>query len=176
MIMKKFMYVILAVVISAAVVSCGNKTKKDETEAKKAENLADLKAKYDGKTFEKCEDFFVAGEEMIDVMVILAKKVEGGDEKAKGELLEMMTWMEQFNAEAEKHEAECPDKMNEFNTKVSEKTKPIENTLMMLAFESMGTDSTGLADQMEGVSDQVDNKLESLKSDNSDALNKLKNK
>ncbi|HQL70235.1 MAG TPA: hypothetical protein PLA77_05365, partial [Bacteroidales bacterium] len=100
--MKKFMYVILAVVISAAVVSCGNKTKKDETEAKKAENLADLKTKYDGKTFEKCEDFFVAGEEMIDVMVILAKKVEGGDEKAKGELLEMMTWMEQFNAEAEK--------------------------------------------------------------------------
>lgn len=175
--MKKFMYLFLAVIISAAVVSCGNKTKKeDEKEAAKAENFADLKVKYDGKTFKDCDEFFTAGEEMIDVMVITAKKIEKGDEKAKTELLEMMTWMEQFNIEAEKHEAECPDKMAEFNKKVGEKTKPIENTLMMLAFESMGADNTDLSEKIEGVSDEVDNKLESLKSDNSDALNKLKNK
>ncbi len=176
--MKKIMYLFFAVALGAAIVSCGNKKDNkdcDKDEVAKIENFADLQKKYDGKTFDNCDEFFAAAEEMIDVMVILAKKYEEGDKQAKQDLIDLMSFLEQFDSEAEKHEAECPEKMAEFNTKIQEKTKPIENTLRLLAFDMMDSEDSGIDEVIDEAAEEVDNKLQSLKSDNSDALNKLKN-
>ncbi|HPG73200.1 MAG TPA: hypothetical protein PLM49_02850 [Bacteroidales bacterium] len=176
--MKKIMYLFFAVALGAAIVSCGNKKDSkdcDKDEVAKIENFADLQKKYDGKTFDNCDEFFAAAEEMIDVRTILAKKYEGGDKQAKQDLIDLIAFMQQFDSEAERFEAECPEKMNEFNERIQEKNKPVENTLKMLAFEVTDTDDIDAIQALDEAAEEVDNKLESLKSDNSDALNKLKN-
>ncbi len=172
--MKNFMYLFLALSISIAVVSCGNK--KDKEETKKAENLADLKTKYDGKQFKDCDEYFAAADEMLDVMVATVKQADAGDEKAKAEFKDLVSFLGQFETEREKYKTECPDKFKEFEKKSDEKAKPIEEAIMKLTFDMMQDEMPSVEDSLQAISNEVENKIEGIQTEGNNKLDALKKK
>ena len=160
------MYLFLALSISIAVVSCGNK--KDKEETKKAENLADLKTKYDGKQFKDCDEYFAAADEMLDVMVATVKKADAGDEKAKAEFKDLVSFLGQFETEGEK--------FKEFEKKSDEKAKPIEEAIMKLTFDMMQDEMPSVEDSLQAISNEVENKIEGIQTEGNNKLDALKKK
>ena len=126
--MKKILVYVITGIIALSMVSCG---------AKKAETLEDLKAKYDGKTFKNCDDFLAAGEEIIDVFVLIIDKAAEGDEKAMEEIEAMEAFMGQFDEQAEKFEEECPEKFEAFQKTMEEKMEAAMEKLFSLMFGDM---------------------------------------
>ena len=84
--MKKVLLFAISAVIIFGLTSCN----------KKAENLADLKQKYDGKEFADCDEYIKAANEVIDVFIATVEKATKGDEKAFKELEELGAIMVQF--------------------------------------------------------------------------------
>jgi Rad3-related DNA helicase len=119
---KLFIYVISGVFLLSAF-SCGNK---------KAENLADLKKKYDGKEFKNCDKFLEAMNESFDVYFSLIDKAYEGNEEAKKEMEEFDKYFNSFDSQAEKFEKECPEKFEEFQKNLEKKMEEKMEKLMKI--------------------------------------------
>ena len=118
--MKKVLLFAISAVIILGLSSCGNK---------KAENFADIKAKYEGKTFANCDEYIEASTEIIDVYIATVKKAAEGDEAAKKEFEEFTTFMENFDGDEAKFQAECPEKLEAFEKEVGKKAVFLNMTL-----------------------------------------------
>ena len=106
--MKKVLLFAISAVIILGLSSCGNK---------KAENFADIKAKYEGKTFANCDEYIEASTEIIDVYIATVKKAAEGDEA--------------------KFQAECPEKLEAFEKEVEKKMEAVFPQLMTLVLGDM---------------------------------------
>jgi len=103
---------------------------------KKAENLADLKKKYDGKEFTDCDKYIEAANEIIDIYIATVEKATKGDENAKKEFEEFDAFMEQFYKQQEKFKNECPEKLEALE-EISKKMEALLPQLMTLMFGEM---------------------------------------
>ena len=126
--MKKVLLFAISAVIILGLSSCGNK---------KAENFADIKAKYEGKTFANCDEYIEASTEIIDVYIATIKKAAEGDEAAKKEFEEFTTFMENFDGDEAKFQAECPEKLEAFEKEVEKKMEAVFPQLMTLVLGDM---------------------------------------
>jgi hypothetical protein len=134
--MKKVLMYVVSGIILLSIVSCG---------AKKAENLEDLKKKYDGKEFKNCDKFLEAAEEIFDVYFATIDKAVEGDEQAKKDVESFDKFLEGFEGQAEKFEKECPEKFAEFEKKLETKMEEYMSKLMKLY---------GFDDLFEGMDDE----------------------
>ncbi len=107
--MKKVLFYVFTGMFFLSFIACNSD--------KPAENLEDLKEKYNDTEFEDCDEFIVAAEEMMDVYFKTVDKAAEGDEDAKKEMEEFEEFMESFEDQAEKFEEECPEKFEEFEAK-----------------------------------------------------------
>ena len=126
--MKKVLLFAISAVIILGLSSCGNK---------KAENFADIKAKYEGKEFADCDKYIEAAKEIIDIYIATVEKAEKGDENAKKEFEEFDAFMEQFYKQQEKFENECPEKLEALEEEISKKMEALLPQLMTLMFGEM---------------------------------------
>ena len=125
--MKKVLLFAISAVIIFGLTSCN----------KKAENLADLKKKYDGKEFADCDKYIEAAKEIIDIYIATVEKAAKGDENAKKEFEEFDAFMEQFDKQQEKFENECPEKLEAFEKEVEKKMEAVFPQLMTLVLGDM---------------------------------------
>ncbi|HOE38162.1 MAG TPA: hypothetical protein PLG05_01630 [Bacteroidales bacterium] len=114
--MKRVLLFAVSALIIFGLSSCGGK---------KAENLADLKKKYDGKEFTDCDKYIEASKEVIDIYIATVEKAAKGDEAAKKEFEEFDAFMEQFGKQQEKFEKECPDKIKAFEEETEKKMEAV---------------------------------------------------
>ncbi len=131
--MKKVLVYVIAAVLAFGLLSCNGKQEK-------AENLEDLKKKYEGKEFKNCDDFIEAAEEMIDVFIAIIDRAADGDEGALEEIDAMEEFMNQFEKQAEKFEEECPEKYLEFENRAEEKMAESLDKLMDILLGGMDWD------------------------------------
>lgn len=125
--MKKVLLFAISAVIIFGLTSCN----------KKAENLADLKKKYDGKEFADCDKYIEAAKEIIDIYIATVEKAAKGDENAKKEFEEFDAFMERFDKQQEKFENECPEKLEALEEEISKKMEALLPQLMTLMFGEM---------------------------------------
>jgi hypothetical protein len=125
--MKKVLLFAISALIIFGLTSCN----------KKAENLADLKKKYDGKEFADCDKYIEAAKEIIDIYIATVEKAAKGDENAKKEFEEFDAFMEQFYKQQEKFENECPEKLEALEEEISKKMEALLPQLMTLMFGEM---------------------------------------
>jgi hypothetical protein len=125
--MKKVLLFAISALIIFGLTSCN----------KKAENLADLKKKYDGKEFADCDKYIEAAKEIIDIYIATVEKAAKGDENAKKEFEEFDAFMEQFDKQQEKFENECPEKLEALEEEISKKMEAILPQLMTLVLGDM---------------------------------------
>jgi hypothetical protein len=125
--MKKVLLYAISALIIFGLTSCN----------KKAENLADLKKKYDGKEFADCDKYIEAAKEIIDIYIATVEKAAKGDENAKKEFEEFDAFMEQFYKQQEKFENECPEKLEALEEEISKKMEALLPQLMTLMFGEM---------------------------------------
>ena len=118
--MKKVLLFAISAVIIFGLTSCN----------KKAENLADLKKKYDGKEFADCDKYI---------------------EAAKKEFEEFTTFMENFDGDETKFQAECPEKLEAFEKEVEKKMEAVLPQLMTLMFGEMDLGDDFSWDETEDV-------------------------
>ncbi len=111
--MKKIIFYGMLSLMLCCVASC----------SKKAENLSDLKAKYEGKTFTDCDKFLNAYQEILDVYFASIDKALDGDESAYKDISEFDYFMASFTEDAEVLADQCPEKFEEFG-------KNLEQSLM----------------------------------------------
>ncbi|HOE39771.1 MAG TPA: hypothetical protein PLG05_09715 [Bacteroidales bacterium] len=126
--MKKLLLFAVSALIIFGLSSCGSK---------KAENLADLKKKYDGKEFTDCDKYIEAANEIIDIYIATVEKATKGDENAKKEFEEFNVFIEQFGKQQEKLEKECPDKLKAFDEEMEKKMEPVFPQIMTLMFGNL---------------------------------------
>ena len=120
--MKKLLVILLSGVLVFSLFSCNGDKESDEI--KKAENLDELKEKFEDKEFEDCDKFLAATEEMMDVYLdILEKSLD--DEDLYEELEELEIFFDTFNDDFKKFEDECPDKFNKMEEEVKERIAEI---------------------------------------------------
>jgi hypothetical protein len=131
--MRKVLVYVITAVLAVGLLSCDGKQEK-------AENLEDLKSKYDGKEFKNCDEFLEAADEIIDVFVIIINKAAEGDEASMDEIDEMEKFMNQFEKQAEGFEEECPEKFEEFQKNAEEKMADAVDKLMELMMSDMDWD------------------------------------
>ena len=140
--MKKVLLFAISAVIILGLSSCGNK---------KAENFADIKAKYEGKEFADCDKYIEAAKEIIDIYIATVEKAEKGDENAKKEFEEFDAFMEQFYKQQEKFKNECPEKLEALEEEISKKMEALLPQLMTLMFGEMDLGDDFSWDETEDV-------------------------
>ena len=138
--MKKVLLFAISALIIFGLTSCN----------KKAENLADLKKKYDGKEFADCDKYIEAAKEIIDIYIATVEKAAKGDENAKKEFEEFDAFMEQFDKQQEKFENECPEKLEALE-EISKKMEALLPQLMTLMFGEMDLGDDFSWDETEDV-------------------------
>ena len=138
--MKKVLLFAISAVIIFGLTSCN----------KKAENLADLKKKYDGKEFADCDKYIEAAKEIIDIYIATVEKAAKGDENAKKEFEEFDAFMEQFYKQQEKFKNECPEKLEALE-EISKKMEALLPQLMTLMFGEMDLGDDFSWDETEDV-------------------------
>jgi len=139
--MKKVLLFAISALIIFGLTSCN----------KKAENLADLKKKYDGKEFADCDKYIEAAKEIIDTYIATVEKAAKGDENAKKEFEEFDAFMEQFDKQQEKFENECPEKLEALEEEISKKMEALLPQLMTLMFGEMDLGDDFSWDETEDV-------------------------
>ncbi|HOD87648.1 MAG: hypothetical protein ACOX0V_07005 [Bacteroidales bacterium] len=139
--MKKVLLFAISALIIFGLTSCN----------KKAENLADLKKKYDGKEFADCDKYIEAAKEIIDIYIATVEKAAKGDENAKKEFEEFDAFMEQFYKQQEKFENECPEKLEALEEEISKKMEALLPQLMTLMFGEMDLGDDFSWDETEDV-------------------------
>ncbi|MDL2290196.1 hypothetical protein LJB95_02195 [Paludibacteraceae bacterium OttesenSCG-928-F17] len=131
--MKKIIYVLICV-LAVSFASCN----------KKAENVQDLKAKYEGKSFDDCKKFFPAYQEIMDVYFATIDRAYEGDESAFAEIEGFEPFFSTLSEDTEKIAVECPEKFAEFNKNLETTMQSYFPKLMEIVSRNMNFDDINM--------------------------------
>lgn len=127
--MKRIIYYTLVSLLLLSVVSC---------QKKKATNVEELKAKYEGKSFTTCDSYFEAYEEIFDVYFATIDKASEGDKTAINELDQFESVLTSLGESTEDLTAKCPEKFEELGKKMEAKMTEYLPKLISIATSNMG--------------------------------------
>lgn len=111
--MKKLIRYGVVCIMAFTLLSCGSN--------KKAKDLAELKTKYEGKTFNDCDKFITAYKEVMDVYFQTLDKAIDGDEAALKDFSDFDYFISDFSKNATPLAETCPEKFEKFGEELGNK-------------------------------------------------------
>lgn len=128
----KYNNIIFFIVLFAILTACKSNSKTEIYSTKQITSIDEMLSKYGDKQFENCDELIYAGEDILNLYVVLVDKAYNGDEQAKVDLENIYTFLKKIDQQTITLLDTCPEKIEKWTKKMDSIMSEVQNKLLII--------------------------------------------